>query len=224
MKKGYLLFDVSGSTENQKEYYKNIYEYYKLKFDKVVTIGYTTIAKYVCMDDILNQTYSGGTYISSGIRLIAGDVLSSADHSTIIICSDGGNWSEDNDSLYRIMNKLHNEGVKFIYHEILPQSYSYPIGEKLNSLNLSFTLEKYTIKNKEQDIFGKQLETYLIYEIEHKLNGKRYLFRSKKILDIDTFVLCNTKYGKTYGKIVGATAKLLNYKDYLEYNTIEEIN
>lgn len=42
----------------------------------------------------------------------------------------------------------------------------------------------------------------VIYKVEHSKNGKRYTFISDEDLPVGTIVICNTKYGQTYGKIV----------------------
>lgn len=57
--------------------------------------------------------------------------------------------------------------------------------------------------------------------IEHTWNGKRYEFREKEGCEVDTgdFVVCETKYGKTYGKCIGThttvetESKIKEYKE-----------
>ncbi|APH20880.1 TPA: hypothetical protein ACXDAY_002191 [Clostridium botulinum] len=43
---------------------------------------------------------------------------------------------------------------------------------------------------------------FIIYYIEHKPNEKQYKFRSNERLDINDFVICDTKFGRVYGKVV----------------------
>lgn len=42
----------------------------------------------------------------------------------------------------------------------------------------------------------------VIYKVEHSKGGKQYTFIADEDLPIGTMVICDTKYGQTYGKIV----------------------
>lgn len=42
----------------------------------------------------------------------------------------------------------------------------------------------------------------VIYKVEHSKGGKQYTFVADEDLPIGTMVICDTKYGQTYGKIV----------------------
>jgi hypothetical protein len=44
----------------------------------------------------------------------------------------------------------------------------------------------------------------LIYKVEHSKGGKQYTFVADEDLPIGTMVICDTKYGQSYGKIVDA--------------------
>lgn len=42
----------------------------------------------------------------------------------------------------------------------------------------------------------------IIYKVEHSKGGKQYTFIADEDLPIGTMVICDTKYGQSYGKIV----------------------
>jgi hypothetical protein len=42
----------------------------------------------------------------------------------------------------------------------------------------------------------------VIYKVEHSKGGKQYTFIADEDLPIGTMVICDTKYGQSYGKIV----------------------
>lgn len=44
----------------------------------------------------------------------------------------------------------------------------------------------------------------IIYKVEHSKGGKQYTFIADEDLPIGTMVICDTKYGQSYGKIVDA--------------------
>lgn len=58
-----------------------------------------------------------------------------------------------------------------------------------------------------------------IYKIEHQKNGKQYDFISSQLLDCDEFVICDTKCGKSYGRIADVRTialtetEISNYKE-----------
>lgn len=60
---------------------------------------------------------------------------------------------------------------------------------------------------------------YVLYGIEHGLNGKIYFFRSKedKVIPDTSFVICNTSKGKSYGRAVQRVEKELTESEYLKY-------
>ncbi|HDK7194889.1 TPA: hypothetical protein PTV74_003196 [Clostridium botulinum] len=45
-------------------------------------------------------------------------------------------------------------------------------------------------------------KSFTIYYIEHKPNENQYKFISNERLNINDFVICDTKFGKVYGKVV----------------------
>lgn len=68
-----------------------------------------------------------------------------------------------------------------------------------------------------------QKKEYQLYEVEHQENGKRYLFRSDLDHTLDDMVVCETKFGKSYGKMVKALYKELTEEEYKAYKPIVKI-
>ena len=56
-----------------------------------------------------------------------------------------------------------------------------------------------------------------IYKIEHQKNGKQYDFISSQLLDCDEFVICDTKCGKSYGRIADVRTIALTESEVKEY-------
>lgn len=68
-----------------------------------------------------------------------------------------------------------------------------------------------------------QKKEYQLYEVEHQENGKRYLFRSDLDHTLDDMVVCETKFGKSYGKMVKTFYKELTEEEYKAYKPIVKI-
>ena len=68
-----------------------------------------------------------------------------------------------------------------------------------------------------------QKKEYKLYEVEHKEDGKRYLFRSDLDHTLDDMVVCNTCKGKSYGKMVKVVTKELTEEEYKQYKPIVKI-
>ncbi|MDB2095054.1 hypothetical protein [Clostridium paraputrificum] len=68
-----------------------------------------------------------------------------------------------------------------------------------------------------------QKKEYQLYEVEHKENGKRYLFRSDLDHTLDDMVVCDTCHGKSYGKMVKVVTKELTEEEYKAYKPIVKI-
>lgn len=68
-----------------------------------------------------------------------------------------------------------------------------------------------------------QKKEYQLYEVEHQEDGKRYLFRSDLDHTLDDMVVCETKFGKSYGKMVKALYKELTEEEYKAYKPIVKI-
>lgn len=68
-----------------------------------------------------------------------------------------------------------------------------------------------------------QKKEYKLYEVEHKEDGKRYLFRSDLDHTLDDMVVCDTCQGKSYGKMVKVVTKELTEEEYKAYKPIVRI-
>lgn len=68
-----------------------------------------------------------------------------------------------------------------------------------------------------------QKKEYQLYKVEHKEDGKRYLFRSDLDHTLDDMVVCDTCQGKSYGKIVKVVNKELTEEEYKAYKPIVKI-
>ena len=68
-----------------------------------------------------------------------------------------------------------------------------------------------------------QKKEYKLYEVEHKEDGKRYLFRSDLDHTLDDMVVCDTCHGKSYGKMVKVVTKGLTEEEYKQYKPIVKI-
>lgn len=68
-----------------------------------------------------------------------------------------------------------------------------------------------------------QKKEYKLYKVEHKEDGKRYLFRSDLDHTLDDMVVCDTCQGKSYGKIVKVVNKELTEEEYKAYKPIVKI-
>lgn len=68
-----------------------------------------------------------------------------------------------------------------------------------------------------------QKKEYQLYEVEHKENGKRYLFRSNLDHTLDDMVVCDTCHGNSYGKMVKVVTKELTEEEYKSYKPIVKI-
>lgn len=77
------------------------------------------------------------------------------------------------------------------------------------------TMQKYKLVSQKKE--------YQLYEVEHKENGKRYLFRSDLDHTLDDMVVCDTCHGKSYGKMVKVVTKELTEEEYKAYKPIVKI-
>lgn len=60
---------------------------------------------------------------------------------------------------------------------------------------------------------------YVLCEVIHAVRGKEYTFRPKEGYELvpHDWVVCDTKMGKSYGKVIGTITKELTEEEYLEY-------
>lgn len=60
---------------------------------------------------------------------------------------------------------------------------------------------------------------YVLYEVIHAEKGKEYTFRPKEGYEVvpRDWVVCDTKKGKTFGRVIGSVVKQLAEKEYKQY-------
>lgn len=129
------IMDVSGSMDQTKKYlarsfYFLLYQFLLLKYAnvEVVFIAHTTTAKEVNEKEFFHRGESGGTYISSGyekaIEIIQERYCPANWNIYAFHCSDGDNWTEDNNKAVEGAKKLCELCNLFGYGEIVPGYYN----------------------------------------------------------------------------------------------------
>lgn len=123
------IMDTSGSMDMTKKYlartfYFLLYQFIKLKYVNVdiVFVAHTTVAAEVNENDFFHKGESGGTYISSGYAKALEIIEKRYDPEIWNIytfhCSDGDNWSEDNQKAIELAKKLCQVCNLFGYGEV----------------------------------------------------------------------------------------------------------
>ena len=130
-----FIMDVSGSMDTTKKYLARSFFYVLSKFLRkkynniaFEFISHTTVAKSVDEYEFFHKGESGGTYISSGVKL-ALDIINEKYPPELwniypVYASDGDNWTEDNDRAIKSVKELCSVSNIFGYAELLPSSYS----------------------------------------------------------------------------------------------------
>ena len=131
----FMIMDVSGSMGKRKKFLARsffflLYQFIRYKYQTVdiVFISHTTEAQEVNEDDFFKKASSGGTFISSGLSM-AEDIINeryspSAWNIYTFHCSDGDNWSEDNDKALEKMSYLSDVSQLAGYIQIKPDQSS----------------------------------------------------------------------------------------------------
>jgi sporulation protein YhbH len=131
----FMIMDVSGSMGKRKKFLARsffflLYQFirYKYRTVDIVFISHTTEAQEVNEDDFFKKASSGGTFISSGLSM-AEDIINeryspSAWNIYTFHCSDGDNWSEDNDKALEKMSYLSDVSQLAGYIQIKPDQSS----------------------------------------------------------------------------------------------------
>ncbi len=131
----FMIMDVSGSMGKRKKFLARsffflLYQFIRYKYQTVdiVFISHTTEAQEVNEDDFFKKASSGGTFISSGLSM-AEDIINerynpSAWNIYTFHCSDGDNWSEDNDKALEKMSYLSDVSQLAGYIQIKPEQSS----------------------------------------------------------------------------------------------------
>lgn len=108
----------------------------------------------------------------------------------------------------------------------LDKSYATKSIAKRNSGNIIITFHKRVdgcVPTYTKYKLVRQKKEYKLYEVEHKEDGKRYLFRSDLDHTLDDMVVCDTCQGKSYGKMVKVVTKKLTEEEYKQYKPIVKI-
>ena len=123
------IMDTSGSMDQTKKYlarsfYFLLYQLIRWKYEhvEVAFIAHTTVAQEVNEKDFFHRGEAGGTYISSGYAK-ALEIIEQRYNPTVwniytFHCSDGDNWSEDNDKAVCLLEQLCAISNLFGYAEI----------------------------------------------------------------------------------------------------------
>jgi len=131
----FFIMDISGSMSTAKKYIARsffflLYQFLHHKYDnvEVVFIAHTTEAKEVNEKDFFSLAPSGGTLISPAIDLTL-DVIEKRYHPSnwniyTFHCSDGDNWSEDEEKALKSSQQLKQISQLYAFCEIDPDSES----------------------------------------------------------------------------------------------------
>ena len=109
-----------------------------------------------------------------------------------------------------------------VYENILDTRTKRIIGRD-GYVSLEFTGDYQILETHGKYKLVPQKKEYQLYEVEQQENGKRYLFRSDLDHTLDDMVVCETKFGKSYGKMVKALYKELTEEEYKAYKPIVKI-
>ncbi|AKL96276.1 sporulation protein [Clostridium aceticum] len=129
------IMDTSGSMYIAKKYlarsfYFLLYQFVKLKYINIdiVFIAHSTTAKEVNEDEFFHKVETGGTYISSGyekaLEIIEERYNPAVWNVYAFHCSDGDNWSNDNEKAIKLAGELCEVCNLFGYGEILQGYYN----------------------------------------------------------------------------------------------------
>lgn len=130
-----FIMDASGSMDTTKKYLARSYffvlaSFLKRKYNNIAFefIYHTSVAKRVDEYEFFHKAESGGTYISSGVRL-ALDLIKEKYPPEVwniypVYASDGDNWTEDNERAMKAVKELCSVSNMFGYAELLPSTYS----------------------------------------------------------------------------------------------------
>jgi uncharacterized protein len=127
------IMDTSGSMDQTKKYlarsfYFLLYQFVRLKYANVelAFVAHTTQAMEVGEDEFFHKGESGGTYISSGyekaLQIIEERYPPENWNIYAFHCSDGDNWTEDNQKAVALARKLCEVTNLFGYGQIMTGS------------------------------------------------------------------------------------------------------
>lgn len=141
----FFVMDVSGSMSQDKKFLARsffflLYQFLRLKYEtiEIVFISHDTEAQEVEEKDFFEKASTGGTRASSALKL-ASDIMSKRFHPNswnvyLFQCSDGDNFSDDNESFLNEARKLLTSIQLYGYCEIEPDANWSTAADKIYSL------------------------------------------------------------------------------------------
>ena len=129
----FFVMDVSGSMSQEKKFLARsffflLYQFLRLKYEtiEIVFISHDTEAQEVEEKDFFEKASTGGTRASSALKLAA-DVMNKRFHPNswnvyLFQCSDGDNFSDDNEAFLSEARKLLTSIQLYGYCEIEPDA------------------------------------------------------------------------------------------------------
>jgi len=141
----FFVMDVSGSMSQDKKFLARsffflLYQFLRLKYEtiEIVFISHDTEAQEVEEKDFFEKASTGGTRASSALKL-ASDIMSKRFHPNswnvyLFQCSDGDNFSDDNENFLNEARKLLTSIQLYGYCEIEPDANWSTAPDKIYSL------------------------------------------------------------------------------------------
>lgn len=129
----FFLMDVSGSMSQEKKFlarsfYFLLYHFINSRYKKcdVVFVAHDITAQEVDEDRFFKRGEGGGTIVSSGLELVK-SIIDQRYHPNswnvyCFQCSDGDNWSEDNEKTINLASQLKEVCQLFGYCQIEPKA------------------------------------------------------------------------------------------------------
>jgi len=127
----FMIMDVSGSMGKRKKFLARsffflLYHFIRYKYQtvEICFISHTTEAEEVTEDDFFKKASTGGTLISTGLEkaeeIIKERFSPSSWNIYTFHCSDGENWSSDNEKAVEAMSRLISISQLAGYIQIIP--------------------------------------------------------------------------------------------------------
>ncbi len=128
----FFLMDVSGSMTQEKKFlarsfYFLLYHFIRHRYEnvEVVFVAHDTEAAEVDEDKFFKRGNSGGTIVSSGLKMV-NDIIDKRFHPDawnvyVFQCSDGDNWASDPNKTLDLAGKIKEKCQLYGYCEIEPE-------------------------------------------------------------------------------------------------------
>lgn len=171
----FFIMDVSGSMSTEKKYLARsffflLYHFIRSKYEKtdIVFIAHDTMPYEVDEDKFFNRGTGGGTMVSPTLEYVSDAINKRYDPSAWNIyafhCSDGDNWSSDNEKTLELTLKLADICQLYGYCEITPSDSipwlrnEYSLGslyENKHSIKSAYIQSKQDVWPAFKEFFGK---------------------------------------------------------------------